>query len=190
MDPRVVRTRVSLQAALLSLARERELDEITVSDIVERAEVNRSSFYQHYSDKETLLAEALEAAVDDLSGTLRSSPPSGVDGAPAELRLYLAHIADNAAVYRRVLGDHGSALVAARLRGQIEHIVRDAVATANPESFTGLPLDVVAAGIAGTAIGVITAWLMRDPVPPLDTAGEWLWRMLVGPGEGWRAAGT
>jgi len=185
MDPRASRTRASLQAALLALAREHELDEITIADIVERAEVNRSSFYQHYSDKEALLAEALEAEVDELSGTIRTSPPTVDDDVPAELVLYLAHIADNAAVYRRVLGDHGSALVAARLRGQIEHIVRDAVATARPDAFTGVPLDVVAAGIAGTALGVITAWLMRDPVPPIDTAADWLWRVLIGSGDGW-----
>ncbi len=181
MDPRATRTRERLQSALLDLARENDLDDITVADIVERAEVNRSSFYQHYSGKETLLAEALEGALASVSDSLMASPPSGDDGPPAELFLYLAHIADNAAVYRRVLGDHGSALVAARLREQIQHIVRDAVAAANPGAFAGLPLDVVAAGIAGTALGVLTAWLSRDPLPPVETGVEWMWRVLIGP---------
>ena len=47
MDPRIARTRGSLQEALLELARERELDDISVGDVAERAGVNRSSFYQH-----------------------------------------------------------------------------------------------------------------------------------------------
>jgi AcrR family transcriptional regulator len=185
MDPRASRTRVSLQNALLELARERSLDEISVADIVERAGVNRSSFYQHYADKEILLSEALEAEVADLSGTLRVAPPTDGTTIPRELYLYLAHIADNAAVYRRVLGEHGSPLVASRLRGQIEHVVRDAVPVAKPDAFPGLPLDIVAAGIAGSAFGVLIAWLARDPLPDVDTAAEWLWRVLVGPGEGW-----
>ena len=180
MDPRATRTRERLQHALLALAREHDLDEITVADIVERAAVNRSSFYQHYPDKETLLAEALEAEVDLVSGSLRAAPP-GSGGPPAELSRYLAHIADNAAVYRRVLGDHGSALVAARLREQMQHIVRDAVAAANPGAFAGLPVDVVAAGIAGSALGVLRAWLSRDPLPPIQTGVEWMWRVLIGP---------
>lgn len=185
MDPRASRTRASLQNALLALARERDLDEITIADIVERAEVNRSTFYQHYSDKETLLAEALESTVANLARTLRPSPHGGDQAMPEELSLYLAHIAENATLYRRVLGDHGSALVAARLRGQIERAVRDAVAAAKPDAFAALPLDVVAGGIAGTALGVITAWLARDPVPPIDIAADWLWVLLVGPGKGW-----
>ena len=65
MDPRIARTRQSLQAALFELARERGLDEITVADIAERAGVNRSSFYQHYSDKDTLLADAIDAVATD-----------------------------------------------------------------------------------------------------------------------------
>ena len=60
MDARVVRTRRSLQESLFALARERPLEELTVADIVQRAGVNRSSFYQHYADKDTLLADAID----------------------------------------------------------------------------------------------------------------------------------
>src|SRR5690606_15118949 len=65
VDPRIARTRRSLQEALFELARERGLDEISVADIAERAGVNRSSFYQHYSDKDTLLADAIDAVVEE-----------------------------------------------------------------------------------------------------------------------------
>lgn len=185
MDPRVSRTRASLQGALLTLARERALDDISVADIVERAGVNRSTFYQHYADKEILLAEALESEVADVSASLLARPPRDGYTIPRELTLYLAHIAENAAVYRRVLGDHGSPLVTARLRGQIEQIVRDTVPVAKPDAFPGLPLDIVAGGIAGSALGVLIAWLARDPLPDIDDVAGWLWRVLTGPGQGW-----
>ncbi|MCX6502664.1 MAG: TetR/AcrR family transcriptional regulator [Microbacterium sp.] len=181
MDPRAARTQARLQDALLALARERPLDEITVGDITERAEVNRSSFYQHYSDKETLLADALERMVDEVSGQLLARGTPAPAGMPEELAHYLQHLADNAPLYRRVLGEHGSAVVAARLRRRVEGIVTVAVG-ADSAAFVGLPVDVVAAGIAGTALGVITAWISRDPLPPVDVAAEWLWRVLTGPG--------
>ncbi|WP_291378775.1 helix-turn-helix domain-containing protein, partial [Demequina sp.] len=60
MDVRVERTRRRLQEALFSLARERGLENVAVSDIAERAGVNRSTFYQHYADKDTVLADALD----------------------------------------------------------------------------------------------------------------------------------
>ncbi|APU15877.1 MULTISPECIES: TetR/AcrR family transcriptional regulator [Actinoalloteichus] len=186
MDPRVARTRASLQKALLDLARERPLDEVAVGDVTARAGVNRSSFYQHYADKETLLAEALENALHDVSTQLPEVPiASGTPTMPSELITYLEHIAANAAVYRRVLGEHGSTVVTARLRQRVELIVRDAVGAAHSPAHTDLPVDVVASGIAGSALGVITAWIARDPLPPPDVAADWLWRMLLGIGA-WR----
>ncbi|MFF2274425.1 TetR/AcrR family transcriptional regulator [Agromyces sp. NPDC058126] len=185
MDVRVERTRRALQEALFTLARERPLDELTVADIAARAGVNRSSFYQHYDDKETLLADALDAAAEAAGASLpRVTEP--LDGPPQALFDYLHHFDDNAEVYRRVLGPNGSAVVMARLRARIEAIVRDGIVASGSRVFEGLPLDVVGAGIAGSALGVIEAWLARDPRPPVETAAEWLWRVLLGPGDAWR----
>jgi AcrR family transcriptional regulator len=180
MDPRIARTRSSLQQALLELARERPLEAVTVGDIAERAGVNRSSFYQHYSDKETLLADALDAAAEEAAAqlpTLEGLP----HGPPAALFAYLAHVDANADLYRRALGEQGSAVVMARVRGSIETVVREAVAGSAVRSFADVPIDVVAAGITGSALGVIRAWVDRDPRPPVETAAAWLWRMLLGP---------
>lgn len=178
MDVRTERTLRSLQDALLALARERPLDAITVSDIVARANVNRSTFYQHYSDKETLLADAIDTATGD-AGARLPEIETPLDGPPAALLDYLTHLEENAELYRRVLG--GSTTVAARLRDRIRTIVLDAITKAGAPGFEGMPLDVVAAGITGSALGVIEAWLNHDPLPPAATASEWVWRVLIGP---------
>ncbi|MBT2499276.1 TetR/AcrR family transcriptional regulator [Agromyces sp. ISL-38] len=190
MDVRIERTRRALQEALFALARERPLEELTIADIVTRAGVNRSSFYQHYSDKETLLADALDAAVEQAGAALAelpelAEPPAGP---PPSMFDYLTHLDDNAEVYRRVLGPQGSVVVMARLRDRLESIVRDGIARSGVRAFEGLPLDVVGAGIAGSALGVIEVWLARDPRPPVATASEWLWRMILGPSGVWDAS--
>ena len=180
MDPRIARTRRSLQEALFELARERPLDDITVGDIAERAEVNRSSFYQHYADKETLLADALDAAADEANAAL----PELVDmtaAPPSAVAAYFTHIADHAELYRRVLGDHGSAVATARLRQRVERIVSDEIQRSDSADFPDLPLDVVAAGITGSVLGIIGAWLGRDPLPSPDTAAAWVWGVILGP---------
>jgi AcrR family transcriptional regulator len=184
MDPRVTRTLSSLQQALLELASDHELADIAIADIVERAGVNRSSFYQHYPDKETLLADALDAAVEragaelpDLSGPM--------EGPPAALLSYLRHLDEHAAVYRRVLGEHGSPVVTERLRVRIEAAVSETIQQTSAHVFTGLPIDVVAAGVAGSVLGVLSAWIARDPRPSPETAGDWVWRILLGPTGVW-----
>jgi AcrR family transcriptional regulator len=180
MDPRIARTRRSLQHALFELARERGLDDISVADIAERAGVNRSSFYQHYSDKDTLLADAIDAVVEEAGAELpvvtEISPTP-----PPILIEYLRHVEENAAVYSRVFGQHGSPIALARLRDRIQTIVIDAVASSHAGTFGDIPSDVLAAGLSGSVLGVLDVWLSRDPRPPVETAVTWLWSVLLGP---------
>jgi AcrR family transcriptional regulator len=180
VDPRIARTRRSLQEALFELARERGLDEISVADIAERAGVNRSSFYQHYSDKDTLLADAIDAVVEE-AGTSIPVPHEISAQPPAILVEYLRHVEENAAVYSRIFGDHGSPAAVARLRDRIQRIVIDAVASSHADTFGDIPADVLAAGLSGSVLGVLEMWLARDPRPPVETAVQWLWAVLLGP---------
>src|ERR1700678_2017248 len=55
VDPRIRRTRLLLQQALGKLLESKEFDKISVQDIAEAATVNRATFYDHYTDKFSLL---------------------------------------------------------------------------------------------------------------------------------------
>jgi AcrR family transcriptional regulator len=55
LDPRIKRTRLLLQQALIDLMAEKSFQSITVQDIAERATVNRVTFYAHFEDKYALL---------------------------------------------------------------------------------------------------------------------------------------
>jgi len=181
MDPRIARTQASLQQALLELARERPFGEITVGEIAERAAVNRSSFYQHYADKETLLADALDAIVEEVGMSVSTTAEDLLHPDPAFID-FLDHVAEHADVYRWALGGHGSAVVAERLRQRIEGLVRHHIDAAGKAGrLQDIPVDLVAAGIAGSGIGALRAWLERDPLPPVAIAGSWIWRLLLGP---------
>jgi hypothetical protein len=54
-DRRTQRTKRNVQKALLTLLDEKAYEEITVQEILDRADVGRSTFYKHYQDKEDLL---------------------------------------------------------------------------------------------------------------------------------------
>src|ERR1041385_7377782 len=55
IDVRVRRTRDALGDALVDLMLEKPFASITVQDVLDRAQVGRSTFYSHYSDKNDLL---------------------------------------------------------------------------------------------------------------------------------------
>lgn len=77
-DARRQRTRGDLLAAFFSLVLSRRYHEIRIADVLERADVARSTFYEHFRNKDDLLAASLEgpfgilaAMVDDESPLLR-----------------------------------------------------------------------------------------------------------------------
>ena len=51
----------------MSLMQEKPYDAITVQDIIDRADVGRSTFYSHYRDKEDLMVSGLLHLMDILS---------------------------------------------------------------------------------------------------------------------------
>ncbi|NMO97954.1 TetR/AcrR family transcriptional regulator [Paenibacillus lemnae] len=60
LDRRIVKTKKALRDALTSLMKEKTFDEITVSDLTVRADINRGTFYLHYRDKYDLLQQSEE----------------------------------------------------------------------------------------------------------------------------------
>jgi AcrR family transcriptional regulator len=54
LDRRVARTRDRLGDALVKLLLEKPFDDITVQEVLDRAQVSRSTFYEHYRDKNDL----------------------------------------------------------------------------------------------------------------------------------------
>ena len=55
MDRRIRKTRAQMRAGLAYLMKTKSIKEITVKDLVEAADINRSTFYLHYTDIYTML---------------------------------------------------------------------------------------------------------------------------------------
>lgn len=182
MDRRVARTRHQLEQAMLALVAERGLDDVTVADLVERAEVNRSTFYQHYEDKHALLADAVDAAMSADQATLPPVPSELDENPPESLVRYLRHFETHATVYATIFGDHGSPLTVARLQERVAELAREAIEASETQPFAGMPAQVAAAGLAGSVIGVLGTWIAMEDRPDVETAAEWIWRVLSEPG--------
>src|SRR5512145_1813977 len=69
VDRRVRRTKDMLRGALLALIKEKGYERITVQEIIDRADVGRSTFYAHFRDKEDLLVYGLEELREPFGST-------------------------------------------------------------------------------------------------------------------------
>ncbi|EAE5097757.1 TetR family transcriptional regulator, partial [Listeria monocytogenes] len=66
MDRRVKKTKKAFNQALFTLLDQKPFQQITITDIVTEADVNRGTFYKHYRDKEELLDSIIEEILMDL----------------------------------------------------------------------------------------------------------------------------
>src|SRR5215510_7939074 len=74
-DRRVQKTKSLLHEALGSLIREKPYDAIVVQEILDRANVGRSTFYMHFRDKDDLLVSSIRDLLRSVQAT--GLPASG-----------------------------------------------------------------------------------------------------------------
>lgn len=186
-DPRIRRSRAALEAALLELVVDRELSQISVSDLTKRAGVNRSTFYEHYTDVHDLAAAACTAVFDSLVTAAQAAGPAAQpEDTAAEQALagVFTHVAENARLYRALLGDDGSARVINHLlrrmitAGRVNREGAGTQAPAQPAASDETPLDPAAAFLAGGFLGVIANWVRHDCPGTPEEMGADLWKFL------------
>ena len=72
MDIRVKKTKRAIQKAFVALLREKPIEKITVKEIAERAEINKTTFYSHYETLDALTAEmerqTVQLVCDNMGG--------------------------------------------------------------------------------------------------------------------------
>jgi AcrR family transcriptional regulator len=173
-DRRIARTRRLLREALISLLLERGYDGVTVQDVLDRADVGRSTFYAHFRDKADLLASGFEDARGALRAHLDRLADRGHehdDGAFHPLPGFFEHVGENRAVYRALIGRRGSADALASIRGTLAGIVSEDLTRVVAQ--TGLapsvPVDVIAEFVVGAASSLATWWLDVEPPYPAAT---------------------
>jgi len=103
MDRRIRRTREALAEALFDVIRESGWSAATVSAITARADVGRTTFYEHFDDREHLLRDAIAEIViafqppDQSTIDARSLAEHILEGAPEMQRFIEIPLFRNAA---------------------------------------------------------------------------------------------
>lgn len=72
VDRRVRRTKKIFKSHFIELVKEKGYKNVTVTDVVERADYNRSTFYIYYKDKEDLAEELVLETLKDLEYAFHS----------------------------------------------------------------------------------------------------------------------
>ena len=84
-DRRIKRTKKALKQSLLKLLREKEINQISIQELTEEADMNRATFYLHYRDIYDMLQQIEDEAAMEISMILQQHLPNEKDGQPYQL---------------------------------------------------------------------------------------------------------
>ena len=73
-DRRVRKTKTQLRNGLAMLMKEKSVGEITVKELVDQVDINRSTFYLHYPDISGLLYEIENDLAEEMERAIREHP--------------------------------------------------------------------------------------------------------------------
>lgn len=71
MDRRVVKTKKAIRIAFAELLSEKDINDITVKDIADAADINRKTFYNYYAGVHQVIDEIENGIVDEFEEALR-----------------------------------------------------------------------------------------------------------------------
>ena len=124
VDPRIQRTRRSLQDALIKLLAEHSFESITIGQITDTAMVNHATFYRHFRDKYGLAEAIFTEAIDSIPSV---TIPSGSSDFRQSWDGLFRHVESNDRLYRTLLGSGGNASFLRRVREHIVSIARKTI---------------------------------------------------------------
>ncbi|MFB1081635.1 TetR/AcrR family transcriptional regulator [Jeotgalibacillus sp. JSM ZJ347] len=175
-DLRVKKTKKAIRHALLRLVDEKTFARISVSDICNEAEINRGTFYLHYTDKFDLLEKIQQELLDHLwliVTTRMTEQINVLKDKPDKLKLFateLFHYLDQEAeLFHMLLVNTVDPSFHQRLKGLIQKNM-ERLSHSHEDPAT-LHADYIMAYVTSAIVGMLQHWLTTGrSLPPEQMA--------------------
>lgn len=178
-DRRVAKTREALQKALIDLILEREYAALTVQDILDRANVGRTTFYSHFYDKDDLLHSEFEKLQQDFEEAFAEDIKVSEDVLSFSLVMFI-HAKDYHAVYKAVVGKQGSQIMQQKIETYLKETVHNALKDQWKQQNQGhIPLEILENHLVHSFLQLMVWWLNHD-LPHSPEYMDTIYRRLVG----------
>ena len=153
-DRRITKTRKAIYAAFLQLLNQKNFETITVQEIIDLADVGRSTFYSHYESKELLLDELCCYLFHHLFEREEN----------ISIEVYLTHIF----LHFKKNQDHVTSLLFSKndyflrqLQKELEHHIYPMVAEDLQVSYPNIPSSFLKHFVVTNFIETLTWWLKK-----------------------------
>ena len=153
-DRRITKTRKAIYAAFLQLLNQKNFETVTVQEVIDLADVGRSTFYSHYESKELLLDELCRYLFHHLFERVGN----------LTIEEYLTHIFS----HFKKNQDHVTSLLFSKndyflrqLQKELEHHVYPMIAKDLQVSYPKIPASYLKHFVVSNFIETLTWWLKK-----------------------------
>lgn len=185
-DRRVQRTRRLLHKALMSCILEKKYESITVQEILDRADVGRSTFYLHFRDKDELLVSGfgeLQSLLKSVQAASAALPGKSYERVIGFSLAMFEHAGEYQRVNRALMGSDAEAIVRRQIHAVLAGLVGKEVEMEfrrHKRASKAVSHELLTHFLVSTYISVMSWWLRaKNPVPPKEIDAAY--RHLVGP---------
>lgn len=134
VDRRIRKTKKVLKESLATLLLQKNINDITVQELVNLADVNRGTFYLHYRDIYDMLTQIEAEMMQDLEIISSRYPPAILNGSPQPyISAMLEYIEENKTFCRMLLGPYGDMAFVERLKKLVEEKCLSSLRENKPE---------------------------------------------------------
>jgi AcrR family transcriptional regulator len=168
IDPRVRRTRQSIEQAFVELVRERGFQAISVQDIAGRAGINRATFYAHFPDKFDLLNQfTRDSFQKEVDQRMFNACHFSMDNL-RELIVVVCEFVGETHDHCAVSEQQFQSMVANQVRTQITGLLDHWLETAALIEDARIPPGLAAIAASWAIYGLATEWSRAKRTPPVE----------------------
>ena len=179
-DRRTRKTRQLLRDTLLALLKEKRYEEISVQDIIERADVARSTFYVHYVDKDDLLTGRHGIFAENLGEQLHAHTAERSASAFSS-RTWFYHIQAQGDILKVIAKDSAMELAMKTLHGIIHDSVQNGMQAHTQTKDARVPLSLMVDYLTDALMTLIKSWYKDGTKHTAEQMDE-MFQQLVMPG--------
>lgn len=169
-DRRIAKTRQVIYETFISLMSEKEFTQISIKDIINQANISRSTFYAHYQDKYDLLDKTIQEKLSELSELLIESKSnyinyqSNIEIPDPYFVTFFEHLAMNNKFYHTLFTKMDSSEFLSKMFEVVRKSFYIRVSSMEKEQKLLVPLDILLDYSSSSIMGITKVWVENNMI--------------------------
>lgn len=162
----------AIHDAFLLILKEKELDKISVSDIIKRAGIVRSTFYNHYENIPSLVTAIEDKTIDDIFSLMNTFHPKNNEDICKSFYLTICEYTLNNPLLANLLRNPSEDIFFEKAVTMFHRYVRQVTQNTTPTHHNKEELSYMIACTIGSTIGVLHKWAKDNFRVPPETIAD------------------